>query len=121
MTSGPARSCNSASSRLKVEYSTRFTIILLVGEIDRSIILPCSKRRSSHDNEPETELSHFLLIFGEPALLPGESRGAYDLLRLHVAHKLDVKNDVFSQMRVQEVTDSLWEGRRFKRLGTPND
>jgi hypothetical protein len=31
---------------------------------------------------------------------------------------LDVKNDVFSEMRVQEVTDSLWEGRRFKRLGT---
>jgi hypothetical protein len=68
--------------------------------------------------EPETEISHFSLVFGEPALLPGESRGAYDMLRMHVAHKLDVKNDVFSQMRVQEVTDSLWEGRRFKRLGT---
>lgn len=68
--------------------------------------------------EPETELDHFTLVFGEPALLPGESRGAYDLLRMHVAHKLDVKNDVFSQLRVQEVTDSIWEGRRFKRLGT---
>jgi len=68
--------------------------------------------------EPETELDHFTLVFGEPALLPGESRGAYDLLRMHVAHKLDVKNDVFSQLRVQEVTDSIWEGRRFKRLAT---
>ena len=59
----------------------------------------------------------FSLIFGEPALLKGESREKYDLLRAHVAAQLNANDDVFSQLRVQEVTDSIWEGRQFKRLG----
>jgi hypothetical protein len=31
---------------------------------------------------------------------------------------LQADDDILSQLRVQEVTDSIWEGRRFKRMGT---
>ena len=68
--------------------------------------------------EDQSKPDHFSLIFGESALLKGESREKYDLLRALVAAELKANDDVFSQLRVQEVTDSIWEGRRFKRLGT---
>jgi hypothetical protein len=68
--------------------------------------------------EDQSKPDHFSLIFGESALLKGESREKYDLLRALVAAELKANHDVFSQLRVQEVTDSIWEGRRFKRLGT---
>ena len=68
--------------------------------------------------ENPSESDDFSLIFGEPVLLKGESRPAYDLLRSHIATTLDAGDDILSQLRVQEVTDSIWEGRRFKRLGT---
>src|SRR5260370_1904072 len=68
--------------------------------------------------EDPSESDDFSLIFGKPALLKGESRPAYDLLRSHIATTLDAGDDILSQLRVQEVTDSIWEGRRFKRLGT---
>jgi hypothetical protein len=68
--------------------------------------------------ETETEPDYYSLIFGEPALLKGECREAYTLLRTCVAIELKASDDVFSQLKVQEVTDAVWEGRRFKRLGT---
>ena len=68
--------------------------------------------------EDQSESDDFSLIFGEPALLPGEIRTAYNLLRTSVACMLQADDDILSQLRVQEVTDSIWEGRRFKRLGT---
>jgi hypothetical protein len=68
--------------------------------------------------EDQSESDDFSLIFGEPVLLKGESRPAYNLLRSHIARTLDAGDDILSQLRVQEVTDSIWEGRRFKRLGT---
>jgi hypothetical protein len=68
--------------------------------------------------ERETQPDYFSRIFGEPALLKGESREAYNLLRADVAAILEANDDVISQLRVQEITDSIWEGRRFKRLGT---
>ena len=68
--------------------------------------------------EKPSESDDFSLIFGEPALLKGESRPDYDFLRSLIATTLDAGDDILSQLRVQEVTDSIWEGRRFKRLGT---
>jgi hypothetical protein len=68
--------------------------------------------------EDKSETDHFSLIFGEAALLKGECRLAYDLLRADIAILLNADDDVLSQLRVQEITDSIWEGRRFKRLGT---
>lgn len=68
--------------------------------------------------EHETRPDHFSRIFGEPALLKGECRKAYNSLRTEIANLLEAEDDVLSQLRVQEVTDSIWEGRRFKRLGT---
>jgi hypothetical protein len=65
----------------------------------------------------EPEIDPFSLIFGEPPLLKGECREAYNLLRTLVGIELKAEDDVFSQLKVQEVTDSIWEGQRFKRLG----
>ena len=56
-------------------------------------------------------------LFGQPALLNGESRDIYNQLRAKVAAELKAKDDIFSQLKVQEVTDSIWESRRFKRFG----
>jgi hypothetical protein len=63
------------------------------------------------------EPTDFELMCGRPLLLKGESRAAYDLLRGTVADLL-APTDLFGELRVQEVTDSIWEGRRFKRFAT---
>jgi hypothetical protein len=63
------------------------------------------------------EPTDFELMFGRPLLLKGESRAAYDWLRSTVAGLL-APTDLFGELRVQEVTDSIWEGRRFKRFAT---
>jgi hypothetical protein len=68
--------------------------------------------------ENETDDNHFTLIFGESALLKGESRSAYDLLRVSVACQLNAPYDVLSQLKVQEITDSIWEAQRYKRFAT---
>jgi hypothetical protein len=68
--------------------------------------------------ENETDDNHFTLIFGEPALLKGECRLAYNLLRTRVEILLKADNDVLSQWKVQEVTNSIWEGQRYKRFAT---
>jgi hypothetical protein len=68
--------------------------------------------------ENETEENYFTQIFGETALLKGENRSAYDLLRTSVGRELNAPYDVLSQLKVQEITDSIWEGQRFKRFAT---
>jgi hypothetical protein len=68
--------------------------------------------------EHETDDNYFTQIFGETALLKGESRSAYDLLRTSVGRELNARHDVLSQLKVQEITDSIWEGQRFKRFAT---
>lgn len=67
--------------------------------------------------QTDTHPDDFELLFGEPALLKGESRNSYELLRTLVTDQLQAKDDIFSQLKVQEITDSIWEGRRFKRFG----
>jgi hypothetical protein len=68
--------------------------------------------------ENETSENDFTLIFGETALLKGECRLAYNLLRTRVEILLKADNDVLSQLKVQEVTDSIWERQRYKRFAT---
>ena len=54
-------------------------------------------------------------IFGKPALPPGESRDAYELLRSKVEELLQPEN-ILDAVRVQEITDAIWESQRFKRM-----
>jgi hypothetical protein len=54
-------------------------------------------------------------IFGKPALPPGESRDAYELLRSKVEELLQPEN-ILDALRVQEITDAIWESQRFKRM-----
>jgi hypothetical protein len=71
---------------------------------------------SSASAQSET-FTDFELMFGAPALLKGERRGAYDLLRATIACLLPTRY-FLDELRVQEVTDSIWEGRRFARFAT---
>jgi hypothetical protein len=76
--------------------------------------------KTSADSASESareEPTDFELIFGTPLLLKGESRAAYDFLRSKVQHML-APTDFFGELRVQEVTDALWEANRFKRFAT---
>ena len=57
--------------------------------------------------ENKTSENDFTLIFGETALLKGECRFAHNLLRTRVEILLKADNDVLSQLKVQEVTDSI--------------
>jgi hypothetical protein len=75
-----------------------------------------SADRMTTASGPE-EPTDFELMFGRPLLLKGESRAAYDFLRSKV-ERLLAPTDLFGELRVQEVTDSIWEGRRFKRFAT---
>ena len=68
--------------------------------------------------ENQTDDNYFTQIFGETALLKGERRDCYDLLRVSVARELNAPYDVLSQLKVQEITDSIWEAQRYKRFAT---
>ncbi len=57
------------------------------------------------------------LMFGKPRLLKGEGRAPYEFLRFKVQRAL-APTDFFGELRVQEVTDAIWEGQRFKRFAT---
>jgi hypothetical protein len=57
------------------------------------------------------------LMFGRPRLLKGEDRRPYDFLRSKVQRML-APTDFLGELRVQEVTDALWEANRFKRFAT---
>jgi hypothetical protein len=89
-------------------------------EVDRSDTSHSflKRRIQPMTEENETDDNHFTLIFGEPALLKGECRTAYNLLRAHMTVLLKADDDVLSQLKVQEVTDSIWEARRYKRFAT---
>jgi hypothetical protein len=85
----------------------------------REIIMTDTTKASADNatsSAPE-EPTDFELMFGRPLLLKGECRAAYDWLRSTVAGLL-APTDLFGELRVQEVTDSIWEGRRFKRFAT---
>jgi hypothetical protein len=76
--------------------------------------------KTSADSASESarpEPTDFELIFGTPLLLKGESWEAYDFLRSKVQDML-APTDLFGELRVQEVTDALWEANRFKRFAT---
>src|ERR1700736_2015753 len=82
----------------------------------KEIIMTDNTQTSGAAAQSET-LSEFELIFGAPVLLKGERRGAYDLLRSTITCLL-LPMDFLDELRVQEVTDSIWEGRRFARFAT---
>jgi hypothetical protein len=55
-------------------------------------------------------------LLGEPPILPGESENRYAALRAEIARTINPKN-VFDQMQVQTLTDTMWEQMRYKRFG----
>jgi hypothetical protein len=54
---------------------------------------------------------------GRPALLKGEDRNSYSKLRKTVSELMHPQN-LLDAIEVQEVVDSIWEARRFQKLGT---
>ena len=54
-------------------------------------------------------------LLGEPPILPGESENRYAALRAEVEQTIKPKN-IFEQMRVQTLTDTMWEEMRYKRF-----
>jgi len=65
------------------------------------------------DNNRDRDLAGLL---GEPPILPGESENRYAALRGEIARTINPKN-IFEQMRVQTLTDTMWEEMRYKRFG----
>src|SRR5712664_650510 len=65
------------------------------------------------DNNRDRDLAGLL---GEPPILPGESENRYAALRAEVERTINPKN-IFEQMRVQTLTDTMWEEMRYKRFG----
>jgi len=65
------------------------------------------------DNNRDRDLAGLL---GEPPILPGESENRYAALRAEVERTIQPKN-IFEQMRVQTLTDTIWEEMRYKRFG----
>ncbi len=65
------------------------------------------------DNNRDRDLAGLL---GEPPILPGESENRYAALRAEVERTIKPKN-IFEQMRVQTLTDTMWEEMRYKRFG----
>jgi len=64
------------------------------------------------DNDRDRDLAGLL---GEPPILPGESENRYAALRAEVERTIMPKN-IFEQMRVQTLTDTMWEEMRYKRF-----
>jgi hypothetical protein len=64
------------------------------------------------NDERAKELSSLL---GEPPLLPGESENRYQALRAEIEKMIAPKN-IVEQMRVQDLTDTIWEQLRYKRF-----
>jgi hypothetical protein len=57
------------------------------------------------------------VMFGKSALLEGEDRKAYDKLYVELFNE-HMPQTFLQRLRVRELTDSIWEAMRFKRLGT---
>jgi hypothetical protein len=53
-------------------------------------------------------------LIGEPSLLPSEDRSAYDELRAAVEREINPRT-FFDDLRVQDITDKIWEEQRLKR------
>jgi hypothetical protein len=53
-------------------------------------------------------------LLGKPALLKSEDAREYERLRAAVEREMDPKS-IFDRMRVQDLTDKVWEERRLKR------
>ena len=67
----------------------------------------------SEDDNRDRDLAGLL---GKPPILPGESKNRYAALRGEVARTINPKT-IFDQMRVQTLTDTIWEEMRYKRFG----
>jgi hypothetical protein len=85
----------------------------------REIIMTDTSKTSAEDTTTSArpEPTHLELMFGKPRLMKGEGRAPYEFLRSEVQRAL-APTDFFGELRVQEVTDAIWEGQRFKRFAT---
>jgi hypothetical protein len=69
------------------------------------------------DDTSSITLSQLSSIFGRPPLLKGEDREAYRKLQKAIAAEMRPEN-ALDALEVQEMVDSMWEGRRFQKMGT---
>ena len=53
-------------------------------------------------------------LLGKPALLKSEDAREYERLHAAIEHEMDPKN-IFDRIRVQDLTNKVWEERRLKR------
>jgi hypothetical protein len=67
---------------------------------------------NSEENDRARDLAGLL---GEPPILPGESENRYAALRAEIERTINPKN-IFEQMRVPTLTDTMWEEMRYKRF-----
>jgi hypothetical protein len=56
-------------------------------------------------------------LFGKPALLKGEDRGAFNQLRAKVREVLQ-PGDFIAELEAQELAENIWEGRRLQTMAT---
>jgi hypothetical protein len=64
--------------------------------------------------EKPTIEERFEDLLGKPALLRSENAGEYQKLRAAIERDMDPKS-IFDRIRVQDLTDKLWEEQRLKR------
>ena len=53
-------------------------------------------------------------LLGKPALLKSENARDYERLRAAIEREMDPKS-IFDKIRIQDLTDKVWEERRLKR------
>src|SRR5712664_4640529 len=93
-----------------------FLLVVLAARSDipaRSRLRKEQPMSHSEDNNRDRDLAGLL---GEPPILPGESENRYAALRGEVERTINPKT-IFEQMRVQTLTDTIWEEMRYKRFG----
>src|SRR5882762_9529030 len=98
--------------------STKYHFLLVVSGVGSDIPARSRLRKEqlmSHDEDHNRDRDLAGLL-GEPPILPGESENRYAALRAEVERTINPKT-IFEQMRVQTLTDTIWEEMRYKRFG----
>ena len=63
---------------------------------------------------PKIQELRFEDLLGKPALLKSEDGRDYERLRAAIEREMDPKS-IFDKIRVQDLTNKVWEERRLKR------
>src|SRR5258707_12307862 len=64
--------------------------------------------------EDDSAPRHLMELLGEPALLKGEDAKLYRRLKREIEALIKPQN-ILDEMRVMDITNSVWESQRFRR------